>query len=235
MGVRQAGKPKDVANEKIFINVKRNVDDALRRLVSLEKWRDSGSRGPLVDDSEFVATLTDGLITKISTEVSVAKMEEGGAVSIVSVAGLGAKVHSITADYTVTVDDFLILCDCTDGDIAITMPDVGDVDRRIFVVKKIDSSSNTVTISGDIDGETSIVLQDQYDYTMFQSNGTQYYIIGGNTMRVRIWDGTNEVRVTEDGGISYVKLEYRLDEIEEKLEEIREAVTSAPDREPMFT
>ena len=61
--------------------------------------------------------------------------------------------------------------------------------KKIFTVKKIDSSSNTVTIDGfgsdTIEGELTYVLKEPGEFISFQTNDTDWFITASNT--------TNEV------------------------------------------
>ena len=86
----------------------------------------------------------------------------------------------IDADTTLTVSDYIILADATGGNITVTLPDADAVNSgKAYIVKKIDSSSNTVTISGNvnIDGSATKVLSSQYDNTEIMSNQTQWFVI----------------------------------------------------------
>lgn len=71
-------------------------------------------------------------------------------------------ITTVTADYTALDSDYTILCDCTNGNITLTL---NAFKGRIFKVKKIDSTTNQVILdpagSATIDGELtqSIVLQ----------------------------------------------------------------------------
>ncbi|MBN4066007.1 hypothetical protein JYT51_01585 [Candidatus Amoebophilus asiaticus] len=68
---------------------------------------------------------------------------------------------SKTANYTVTASDYTILGDASSGNITITLPASSGITGRIYVIKKTDSSGNTVTLDGNasetIDGSTTVV------------------------------------------------------------------------------
>lgn len=89
-------------------------------------------------------------------------------------------VSEIAADQTLTVDDYIILADATAGNITVTLPDAADVNSgKAYKVKKIDSSSNTVTVTGDanIDGSANVVLSSQYDDTSILTDQTEWFTI----------------------------------------------------------
>lgn len=81
-----------------------------------------------------------------------------------------------TAEAIATFNDV----DCTNGNIAITLPRVEDLVGVPLHFKKVDSSANTFTlnVSGGfyIDDDTTLVVTDQYDSVMVVSNGIQWEI-----------------------------------------------------------
>lgn len=72
-----------------------------------------------------------------------------------------------------------ILCDCTSGNITISLPTaVGN--QAAFNIKKIDSSTNTVTIDPDstetIDGQSTVTIYDDDDFVQVQSDNSNWVI-----------------------------------------------------------
>lgn len=62
---------------------------------------------------------------------------------------LDVSVVTKTSDYTVTEDDDIINVYATVGQVVITLPPTTTLKRKHkYYIKKIDSSSNTVTIRG---------------------------------------------------------------------------------------
>ena len=66
----------------------------------------------------------------------------------------------------------------------INLPAVSAISGREYVIKKIDSSGNAVTIDGNasetIDGSTTSSLATQNKYARIKCNGTAWYIIANN-------------------------------------------------------
>jgi hypothetical protein len=89
-----------------------------------------------------------------------------------------------TADYTVTASDYAILGDASSGAITITLPTAVGIAGRVYVVKKIDNSSNVVTVAASgsetIDGATTYTLSSQWKYVTIISNGSNWLVIGNN-------------------------------------------------------
>jgi len=74
----------------------------------------------------------------------------------------------------------VVLADAIDGAMTITLPAVS-ADHVQFDIKKIDSSSNAVTVQGrgteTVDGSNTVVLLVQYDAIRVASNGEEYFIL----------------------------------------------------------
>lgn len=85
-----------------------------------------------------------------------------------------------TADYTITLDDFVIVGDASGGNITLTLPTAASATQRGFIVKRADSSVNTCTLDGDgaetIDGVAGYSLGALESVTVF-STGTAWYIV----------------------------------------------------------
>lgn len=95
--------------------------------------------------------------------------------------GFSSAIASKSANYTATVDDFTLLVDASGGSKTITLPAASGNTGKIYVIKKTDSSGNTVTIDGDgsetIDGATTKVISTQYVSFMIQCDGSNWWII----------------------------------------------------------
>ena len=85
-----------------------------------------------------------------------------------------------TTPYNVAVDK-IYLVDASSSNIIINLPPATTGFDKKIIIKKIDSSANTVTIDPDgaetIDGQSSYDLILQYDSITVTSDGTQWYII----------------------------------------------------------
>ena len=83
-----------------------------------------------------------------------------------------------TEDYTTSGDkDEIILADASSNSITITLTTSENV---IAIIKKIDNSANSVTItpdSGTIDGENSVSLDSQYEVVRLACDGTNWWKI----------------------------------------------------------
>jgi hypothetical protein len=104
-----------------------------------------------------------------------------GAAGVRTSGHLFVKVVSKTANYTAAATETVILVDATSGAITITLPAVAGVDGQVYVVKKIDSSGNAVTVDASsselIDGAANVSLATQWAKTMIVSNGSAWYTV----------------------------------------------------------
>ena len=95
--------------------------------------------------------------------------------------GLTKALVTKTANYTATIVDCTILGNASAGNITITLPTAASVAGRFYVVKKVDSSANTVTVATTsaqtIDGQSTKVLSIQYDGLQVQSDNANWVII----------------------------------------------------------
>lgn len=79
-----------------------------------------------------------------------------------------ASIKAVTADYTIGKKDHTILADATSA--ALTVNLSGESKGRVIVVKKIDSSTNAVTVDSaeTLDGAGSIILRNQNQSVVLQ-------------------------------------------------------------------
>jgi len=86
-----------------------------------------------------------------------------------------------TTTYTATLIDDIILCDATSSGFTVTLPAASGLTGKQLIVKKTDSSVNTVIVDGDssetIDGDTTKTLFSQYDYITIVSDGSNWVVV----------------------------------------------------------
>ncbi len=92
-----------------------------------------------------------------------------------------------TATTLQVVDNFYYPVDCTSNSVAVTLPPVPSNHSKKYLIKKIDATANTVTISpgsGDtIDGVSSITISLQWDALFIVSDGVHtWHIINTSTV-----------------------------------------------------
>ena len=97
-------------------------------------------------------------------------------------AGVIAGLSTKTAAYTLVATDYTVLGNATTASFSLTLPTSVGATGQVYIIKKVDSTANTVTIlttsSQTIDGSTSKVLSYQYDGFQLQSDGANWMIIG---------------------------------------------------------
>lgn len=98
------------------------------------------------------------------------------------VTGLRLNITTITAAATsLDSSHSVILANCASNNVQLDLPDASTNSGRVYHVKKIDSSVNTVTIDGlsaqTIDGSATAVISTQWDSLTIVSNGVGWYIL----------------------------------------------------------
>jgi len=86
-------------------------------------------------------------------------------------------------------NETVILAYAATGKIEITLPAASAKPGKWYWIKKIDSSVNSVVIKGDtsaetIDGEESVILNLQYQYIVVLTDGTEWFILGGEYVKI---------------------------------------------------
>jgi len=94
---------------------------------------------------------------------------------------IGARVTTVSINTTLDITHHLVKVDASGGAIVITLPAVATTNRRMYIIKKSDSSANTVTIDANaaelIDGSLTRVINTQYSGYMIQCDGLSWMII----------------------------------------------------------
>jgi hypothetical protein len=95
--------------------------------------------------------------------------------------GLKLNTATKTTTYSILTSDYTIICDATSAPFNVTLPDAIANIYQIFVIKKINSIVNNVTVnttsSQTIDGSLTYVLTTQYQSVIVQSNGANWDVI----------------------------------------------------------
>ena len=109
---------------------------------------------------------------------------------ILDASNLAFTSSSASSNITLTDTDGINvkLINATSATITVTLP-TAVANAACFIIKKTDSSTNTVTIDGysteTIDGATTYVLYDQYNYVELVSNGTNWVVT--NEYHNEVW------------------------------------------------
>lgn len=86
---------------------------------------------------------------------------------------------TVDGDYTANAADQLLLVDNT-TDVTVTLPPASETENKRFIVKKISNNTFPVYVtaeSGNIDDDTTIVIDVAYTSLDFVSDGSNYWMI----------------------------------------------------------
>lgn len=93
---------------------------------------------------------------------------------------LCGQVTTINSNATLNTSQYVILVNAASTNINITLPNATTAANYQYAIKKIDSSSNSVIISGSnsqtIDGETGISFNTQYEGVVLVNDGNNWFI-----------------------------------------------------------
>lgn len=97
---------------------------------------------------------------------------------------VGYQIVNTTVSITLDGTHHTVTVDATAAPVVITLPTAASASKRVYIIKKIDASVNTVTIQANgaetIDGANTQVLATQFLARQVQSDGTQWWQIGHN-------------------------------------------------------
>lgn len=90
-------------------------------------------------------------------------------------------IDATDSPFTAQTSDFLILVDSTAGAVEISLPSAVTAANRRFIIKdKGNAASNSITVSsssGNIDGLSSVSIENSYAALPVFSDGSDYWVI----------------------------------------------------------
>jgi hypothetical protein len=96
-------------------------------------------------------------------------------------------VRTESTNYSIQPSDGMILGDASGGDITFDLPAAALNEGKKFIISKLDSSSNLVTIDAnaaeEIDGKTTVELNREFQSIHIISDGSGWRIISSNIAR----------------------------------------------------
>lgn len=89
-------------------------------------------------------------------------------------------VKTVTADYVVTNQDCVLLCNASNGQITITLPNPSESTGRSLNIKKIDTSTHLVVLeafSKTIDNLATYQMKYSMESIVVISDGANYFVL----------------------------------------------------------
>jgi hypothetical protein len=162
-------------NASNYLNIKWNENDTANRTLNLVMG--GANRTVTLSGNPTLADWFDQAVKIASSPTHVNLTLTG----TLNTKGFKPTLVTKTGNYTAIATDYTILCNATGGSFTITLPAVASHTNRIYNIKKIDSSANTVTVDGNssetIDDATTAVLTTQHESITIQSDGSEWWII----------------------------------------------------------
>jgi len=134
-------------------------------------------------DSRSAVRITPGTSGNMRVDLYDNLLVSGNATAATYLNTHGFQIGVVTkaVNYTLTSSDFVVLANATTGNLTMTLPVISGAVGMRCVVKKIDSSANTVTVAADaghtIDGASTKVISSQYTSYEFVNDGSTWYLI----------------------------------------------------------
>jgi hypothetical protein len=161
----------DYGNSSIVIK-KSNNYVGINQKTPTNELHVSSTSNPLRLEGLQPGTASDSIMTVNSTGV----VRKRTVSSVSTVQSIATK----TASYTLTTDDYTIFFNCTSGSLTATLPSAAANTGKIFVIRKIDATVNTLVFSPAIRADLATTIASVNYPVAFtvQSDGTSWYIIG---------------------------------------------------------
>ncbi len=145
-----------------------------QQVIKAPSWT-SGSATVTASAGLYIDNVSTGTVTDRNYAIWVASGETrlGGSLS--------QPITTVTSATTLSASHSTVLVDATSAAVTINLPAAAGCTGRIYNIKKIDSSPNTVTLDGNasetIDGTTTKIISAQWSSYQIQSNGTAWFIL----------------------------------------------------------
>lgn len=92
-----------------------------------------------------------------------------------SISGLYQRqTTSVTSNYSASDTDYALIVNSTAGAVSITLPP--PIAGRELVVKRINAGGNTITLTGQVDGATSLSIGTQWQSYVLIGNGDRWLV-----------------------------------------------------------
>lgn len=137
----------------------------------------------LADTTQVVMLIYDGTLTKwlasiCPSNVALTNKANTWAAEQILTKSERHAYTSISTNTTLDATQNVVDVDVTSASVAITLPTAVGINGREYVIRKLDSSANTVTItpngSETVNGSSDIVLDEQYESTIIYSDGANW-------------------------------------------------------------
>jgi hypothetical protein len=147
------------------------------------KYQITGPRNPTVGITLLSAVTGVSVSDNDFTASNVATPCFGGVAESIIADWAIDRSRSVTASYTASILDCVLLVDSTAGNVTVTLPSVTSnrVLSKVYVIKRMNAGANTITVAAasgqTIDGAASKSLASQYDTLRIIGTASEWSVI----------------------------------------------------------
>jgi len=147
-----------------------NKSDSISQVNNLFPDNTTGEITPA--DQRIVST--NAISSNVNTEETIDQTLQG-------FVSIKRKLLTVVANYIALITDDFILCDCTTSGFTITLPSAGSSTGRVLNIKRVDETTNVLTIDGSgtetIDQELTQELTSGLPNIKIVSDGIGWWVI----------------------------------------------------------
>ena len=151
------------------------------KTISIRKWAANyGGNEPTLDSSNNIR-IGDIATDTSTTPNKVWTCYDNASGVPVWVLTDGINIKTSTSNVSATITDYVICVNTFSSNVTVTLPTAVGNKGKVYIIKKIDSSSNLVSVvttsSQTIDGELTQPVSGQYNAMQIVSDNSNWYII----------------------------------------------------------
>ena len=107
----------------------------------------------------------------------------------------GTAITYSDSPYTIVDKDIFITVDATSGNTSLVLPDPATNSGRMIAIKRIDSSSNTVTLTGTVDGSSNPTIDSQYESLIILAVSSAWRVFSRNYGEIVSFPNQSSIRI----------------------------------------
>lgn len=144
------------------------------------KGTGNGKTGPIwftTGEPRESGSATQAPVTRMAIDRNVGINTTEPSSSLQVAGSFSTAIRMVTEDTELADSDYTLLADASAGNVSVVLPPANGIAGRMYVIKKMDNTPNTVTLIGSTDGEANRAIGTRYGSYTIQSTGNKWIII----------------------------------------------------------